>query len=60
MVLRRIAYSLLTIFRSVTQRSDHRRHEPRRVLLSRIHDALLLATSAAFADVRRRTPEPLC
>lgn len=61
MVLRRIGYSLLTIFRSVTQRSDHRRHEPWRVLLSRIRDALLLATPAALVGLRRRMPEPsLC
>ena len=61
MVLRRIGYSLLTIFRNVTQRSDHRRHEPWHVLLTRIRDALLLATPAALAGVRRRTPEPsLC
>jgi hypothetical protein len=61
MVLRRIGYSLLTIFRSVTQRSNHRRHEPWHVLLTRIRDALLLATPAALAGVRTRTPEPfLC
>jgi hypothetical protein len=61
MVLRRIGYSLLTIFRSVTQRSDHRRHEPWHVLLTRIRDALLLATATALVGVRRRTSaRPLC
>jgi len=60
MILRRIGYSLLTIFRSVTQRSDHRRQEPWRVLLARIRDTLLLATDVALAGVRRRKAEPLC
>lgn len=59
MVLRRIGYSLLAIFRNVTQRSDHRRHEPWHVLLTRIRDALLLATTAAFVGLRIRTPELL-
>jgi predicted transposase YbfD/YdcC len=59
MVLRRIGYSLLAIFRNVTQRSNHRRHEPWHVLLTRIRDALLLATTATFANLRRRTPELL-
>jgi hypothetical protein len=58
MILRRIGYTLLTIFKNVTQRSDHRRQEPWHVLLSRIRDALLLATPATFDGLRRRAPEP--
>ena len=42
MILRRIGYTLLTIFRSITQRSDDRRQEPWNYLLQRIRDAVLL------------------
>src|SRR5512133_2892770 len=57
MVLRRIAYTLLSIFRNVTQRSDHRRQEPWHRLLTRIRDALLHATSATFDGLRKRAAE---
>jgi hypothetical protein len=58
MILRRIGYTLLSIFKNVTQRSDHRRHEPWHVLLTRIRDALLLATPATFDGLRKRAAEP--
>jgi hypothetical protein len=58
MILRRIAYTLLSIFKNVTQRSDQRRREPWHFLLTRIRDALLLATAATFDGLRRRAPEP--
>jgi len=48
MILRRVDYSLLTIFRIVTQRSEYRRHKPWRLLFTRIRDALLLDTTSAF------------
>ncbi len=35
-ILRRIAYTILTLFRSVTQRSDERRHVPWKKLLAEI------------------------
>ncbi len=38
-ILRRIGYTLLSIFKKVTQRSDHRRHEPWHILLTRMHCA---------------------
>ncbi len=61
MILRRIGYTLLSVFKNVTQRSEHRRQEPWHRLLTRIRDALPLATPAAFDGVRRRTAEPaLC
>jgi len=58
MILRRIGYTLLAIFKNVTQRSDHRRNELWHVLLTRIRDALLLASVATFDGLRRRAPEP--
>jgi len=59
MILRRIGYSLLSIFKHITQRSDHRRQEPWRILLIRIRDALLYATAATFDGLRCRPAEPL-
>jgi hypothetical protein len=56
MILRRIGYTLLAIFKHVTQRSDHRRNEPWRVLLTRIRDALLMATPSILDGLRRRAP----
>jgi hypothetical protein len=43
LVLRRIAYSLLALFRSVTQRSDDGRAIRRRVLLAWVRDTLVAA-----------------
>ena len=43
MLLRRIAYTLLTLFRSVTQRSDARRTVPWKTLLRDLRDALISA-----------------
>jgi hypothetical protein len=54
MILRRIAYTLLTLFRSVTQRSDSRRAEPWKVLFERIRDALSLATDELIDGLRGR------
>jgi protein tyrosine/serine phosphatase len=53
MILRRIGYTRLTLFRSVTQRSDSRRAEPWRVLFERMRDALLLATDELLDGLRR-------
>ncbi len=39
MILHRIGNTLLSIFKHITQRSDHRRQEPWRVLLTRMHCA---------------------
>ena len=39
LILRRIGYTLLTIFNNVAQRSDHRRQQPWQVLLTRMHCA---------------------
>ena len=57
MILRRIGYTLLTIFRSITQRSDDRRQQPWHCLLQRIRDAVLLATPWVLDGLRPRTPD---
>jgi hypothetical protein len=57
MILRRIGYTLLTVFRSVTQRSEERRQEPWNQLLQRVRDAVLLATKTVLEGIRRRTAE---
>jgi len=58
MILRRVGYTLLSIFKHVTQRSDQRHREPWRRLLTRIRDALLQATAATFDGLRKRAAEP--
>jgi hypothetical protein len=45
-ILRRIAYTILTLFRSITQRSDERRHVPWKELLEDVFFALVSATDA--------------
>jgi predicted transposase YbfD/YdcC len=61
MILRRIGYTLLAVFKHVTQRSEPRRSEPWHVLLSRVRDAMLLATDAIVEGLRKRkrSAEPL-
>jgi hypothetical protein len=49
-----VGYSLLTILRSVTQRSDERQSEPWRELFQRVHDAMLVATDTVLSGLRRR------
>jgi DDE_Tnp_1-associated/Transposase DDE domain len=55
-LLRRMAYNLLTLFRSVTQRSDERRATPWRDLLRWFYNAILCATDADLYALR---PRPL-
>jgi hypothetical protein len=54
MLLRRIAYTLLTLFRSVNLKSDDNRMMPWKELLERIKRALLLATEPDMPSGRRR------
>jgi hypothetical protein len=53
-LLRRIAYTLLALFRSVTQRSEERRSIPWKALLRDIYDALLTATVEQLEGLRPR------
>jgi hypothetical protein len=52
-ILRRIAYTLLTLFRSVTQRSDERRNVPWKQLMADVFFALVTTSDAELAGLRR-------
>jgi predicted transposase YbfD/YdcC len=54
-ILRRIAYTLLTLFRSITQRSDERRHVPWKTLLLDVFTALLTTSQPQIAELRLRS-----
>jgi hypothetical protein len=54
LVLRRIAYTLLALFRAVTLRSDEHRAMRWKALLVRVRDALVAATAESFAGLRAR------
>jgi predicted transposase YbfD/YdcC len=55
-ILRRVAYNLLTLFRSVSQRSDERRATPWADLLRWFYNAIISATDADLSSLR---PRPL-
>jgi hypothetical protein len=57
-ILRRLAYNLLTLFRSVTQRSDERRATPWLELLRWVYNAIIAATDADVAALRPRARAP--
>jgi len=54
LLLRRIAYNLLALFRSVTQRSEERRRLPWADLLRGVAQVLVAVTEAHLADLRPR------
>jgi len=54
LLLRRIAYNMLALFRSVTQRSEERRAMPWADLLRGLRNALVAATEAQLASLRPR------
>jgi hypothetical protein len=55
LLLRRVAYNMLALFRSVTQRSEERRRIPWADLLRGVAQALVAATEATLANLRPRT-----
>jgi len=60
MLLRRIAYNILTLYRSVTMRSAAVRLTPWRDLLRWIHNALIAATNQHMEGLRpRKLPPPV-
>lgn len=54
LLLRRIAFNIVTLFRSVTQRSEERRLAPWKDLLRWFYNTLIAATEADLAGLRPR------
>lgn len=59
-ILRRIAYTLLSLFRSVTQRSDERRSVAWKALMADVFFALVTTTSEQLEGLRRHRVAQLC
>jgi len=57
LILRRVAYTLLTLFRCVTQRSEDRRAMPWKDLMGWIFRTTLLATHEVVLGLRVRYPQ---
>lgn len=57
-LLRRLAYNALSLFRSVTQRSEAKRAKPWKELLQDIRDALVSALPQHVEGLRRRVAAP--
>jgi hypothetical protein len=55
MLLRRLAYNILALFRGVTQRSEERRQTPWRDLVRWFYQTLIAATDADLERLRPRT-----
>jgi predicted transposase YbfD/YdcC len=58
MLLRRIAYNLLALFRSVTQRAEERRATPWRNMLEWVYRMLIATARADVQGLRRRKQAP--
>ena len=58
-ILRRIAYDLLTLFRSVTQRAETNRQLPWRSLMRDLYITLVAATAQELAGLRRHLIPPV-
>ena len=59
MLLRRVAYNLLALFRSVTQRSEENRQIPWKDLMRWVYNTLIAATAADLDGLRDRQPSAL-
>jgi hypothetical protein len=60
MLLRRMAYNLLALFRSVTQRSEEKRQTPWRDILRWFYNTMIVATEAHLEGLRPRSvPAPV-
>jgi len=55
LLLRRVAYNFLTLFRSVTQRSEERRATPWKDLIRGVYNALISATAQQLAGLSARS-----
>jgi hypothetical protein len=58
MVLRRIAYTLLALWRGVTLRSDEQRNRPWRKVMRDVELAVIKATAEQLAGLRRHRLAP--
>lgn len=56
MLLRRLAYNVTTLFRSITQRSEQRRTTPWKTVLRWFYNAFIAATETDVANLRNRQP----
>ena len=54
MLLRRLAYNMVALFRSVTQRSDERRQTPWKTVLRWFYNAIVATTAEQLEDLRAR------
>lgn len=54
LILRRIAFTLLGLFRSVTQRSEEKRSTPWRRVMKQVNNTLVGADERTVAGLRRR------
>ncbi len=54
MMLRRLTYNMLTLYRSVTLRSKTSRSQPWATLMRTVYNSLIKATEEAMAGLRRR------
>ena len=54
LLLRRLTYNLLSIYRSVTTRSERKRAQPWKELMRDLYDALIRATHQQLEGLRRR------
>ncbi len=55
MLLRRIAYNMLALFRSVTQRSEENRMTPWKNILRWVYNTMIAASEADLSGLRKRT-----
>jgi predicted transposase YbfD/YdcC len=58
-LLRRIAYTMLSLFRSVTQRAEHARAVPWKKLMWHVQLALLVASEQHLEGLKHRPPRPM-
>jgi predicted transposase YbfD/YdcC len=54
MLLRRMAYNLMALFRSVSQRSEHRRQTPWKDVMRWLYNALICVDESQIASLRQR------
>jgi len=59
-LLRRIAYNMLALFRSVTQRSEEKRGTPWKDLIRWVYQSLITATEEQLHGLRPRLPVTVC